>query len=85
MLNIESRTEIIFHFNKMSLQDPSVPMWVIKAKGQTHYVDHVDMESGVGFSTKETPDNPSTKGSIKFKGKLRIDKQANRVVATIYP
>ena len=69
----------------MSLQDPSVPMWVIKAKGQTHYVDHVDMESGVGFSTKETPDNPSTKGSIKFKGKLRIDKQDNRVVATIYP
>jgi hypothetical protein len=85
MLNIESRTEIIFHFNKMSLQDPSVPMWVIKAKGQTYYVDHVDMESGVGFSTKETPDNPSTKGSIKFKGKLRIDKQDNRVVATIYP
>ncbi len=85
MFNIESRTEIIFHFNKMSLQDPSVPMWVIKAKGQTHYVDHVDMESGVGFSTKETPDNPSTKGSIKFKGKLRIDKQDNRVVATIYP
>ncbi len=85
MLNIQTRTEIIFHFNKMSLQDPSVPMWVIKAKGQTYYVDHVDMESGVGFSTKETPDNPSTKGSIKFKGKLRIDKQDNRVVATIYP
>jgi hypothetical protein len=85
MLNVESRTEIIFHFNKMSLQDASIPMWVIKAKGQTHYVDHVDMESGVGFSTKETPDNPSTKGSIKFKGKLRIDKQDNRVVATIYP
>lgn len=85
MLNIQTRTEIIFHFNKMSLQDPSVPMWVIKAKGQTYYVDHVDMESGVGFSTKETPDNPSTKGSIKFKSKLRIDKQDNRVVATIYP
>lgn len=85
MLNIESRTEIIFHFNKMHLQDPSIPMWVIKAKGETYYVDHVDMESGVGFSTKETPDNPSTKGSIKFKAKLKIEKQNNRVIATIYP
>jgi len=69
----------------MSLQDPSIPMWVIKAKGETYYVDHVDMESGVGFSTKETPDNPSTKGSIKFKAKLKIEKINNRVVATIYP
>ena len=85
MLNIQSRTEIIFHFNKMSLQDPSIPMWVIKAKGETYYVDHVDMESGVGFSTKETPDNPSTKGSIKFKAKLKIEKIDNRVIATIYP
>lgn len=41
-------------------------MWVIKAKGLTHYVNHVDVID-VPFSTKETPDNPSTKGSIKFK------------------
>jgi hypothetical protein len=40
-------------------------MWVLKLKGQTFYVDHVD--SQIGFSTKETPDNISTKGSIKFK------------------
>ena len=40
-------------------------MWVLKIKGQTYYVNHV--ESKVGFSTKETPDNESTKGSIKFK------------------
>ena len=57
--------ELIFHFNKGHLADPSIPMWVIKAKGQTHYVEHVD--ANVGWSTKETPDNPSTKGSIKFK------------------
>ena len=69
----------------MSLQDPSIPMWVIKVKGETHYVDHVDVEAGVGFSTKETPDNPSTKGSIKFKAKLKIEKINNRVIATIYP
>lgn len=79
MFKIDKRTEIIFHFNKMHLQDANIPMWVIKAKGETYYVDHVDMESGVGFSTKETPDNPSTKGSIKFKGKLEIINNIARI------
>lgn len=79
MLKIDKRTEIIFHFNKMHLQDANIPMWVIKAKGETYYVDHVDMESGIGFSTKETPDNPSTKGSIKFKGKLEIINNIARI------
>ena len=40
-------------------------MWVLKIKGETYYVNHVD--SIVGFSTKETPDSNHTKGSIKFK------------------
>ena len=79
MLKIDKRTEIIFHFNKMHLQDTNIPMWVIKAKGETYYVDHVDMESGIGFSTKEPPDNPSTKGSIKFKGKLEIINNIARI------
>lgn len=79
MLKIDKRSEIIFHFNKMHLQDANIPMWVIKAKGETYYVDHVDMESGIGFSTKETPDNPSTKGSIKFKGKLEIINNIARI------
>lgn len=57
--------EVIFHFNKGHLKDPTIPMWVVKAKGQTHYVDHV--ESDASWSTKETPDNPSTKGSLKFR------------------
>lgn len=84
MLNIDKKTEIIFHFNKMSLQDTNIPMWVIKAKGETYYVNHVDMDAGVGFSTKETPDNPSTKGSIKFKGKLSITEKDNVLIAKIY-
>lgn len=57
--------ELIFHFNKASLSDPSIPMWVLKTRGETMYVNHVDCK--VGWSTKETPDNPSTKGSIKIK------------------
>lgn len=41
-------------------------MWVLKVDGNTYYVEHVDFEE-VSFSTKETPDNPHTKGSLKFK------------------
>jgi hypothetical protein len=48
-------------------------MWVLKCKGQTYYIHH--LESKVGFSTKETPDNPHTKGSLKFKGSLEIYEQ----------
>jgi len=80
-LIIDKRSEIIMHFNKMHLQDNNIPMWVIKVKGNTYYVDHVDVESGVGFSTKETPDNVHTKGSLKFKGKIEV-KQG---IARIYP
>lgn len=73
------------HFNKMHLQDVSIPMWVVKVKGETHYVNHVDIESGIGFSTKETPDNPHTKGSLKFKGKITITNINNEIIARIYP
>ena len=71
MLNIECK-EAVFHFNKGHLSDPTIPMWVIKAKGVSHYVNHVDCN--VPWSTKETPDNPTTKGSLKFKNcSLTID------------
>ena len=56
----------------MHLQDSKVPMWTIKHKGNTYYVNHMDVDPGVGFSTKETPDNPHTKGSLKIKAKLQI-------------
>jgi hypothetical protein len=58
-------------------------MWVIKCKGETHYVHHVNVGKGVGFSTKETPDNTSTKGSIKFKGILKIINDGNMLIAEI--
>jgi len=54
-------------------------MWVIKAKGETHYVNHVT--SQVGWSTKETPGNPATKGSIKFKSvNIFIDSNNDAVI-----
>jgi hypothetical protein len=60
----------VFHFNKGHLADPSIPMWVLKTKGESYYVNHVDCS--VPWSTKETPDNPSTKGSLKVKDCLLV-------------
>jgi hypothetical protein len=49
-------------------------MWVLKFHGETYYVDHVDCQ--VPWSTKETPDNSHTKGSIKVKDVLlQIDEE----------
>lgn len=64
MLRIEN-AEITFSFNKASINSPDIPPWVIKCKGQTFYVNHVTATAP--WSTKETPDNPSTKGSLKFR------------------
>lgn len=57
--------EVVFHFNKGHLADPTIPMWVVKTKGKSYYVHHVTAQ--MGWSTKETPDNDKTKGSLKFK------------------
>lgn len=43
-------------------------MWVLKTHGETFYVNHVDAD--MPWSTKETPDNNHTKGSIKFRDVL---------------
>lgn len=58
--------ECVFHFNKKHLEDPTIPMWVLKFNGNTTlYINHLD--ANIAWSTKETIDNPHTKGSIKFK------------------
>lgn len=62
--------ELVFHFNKKHLEDHTVPMWIIKAKGESYYVNHVTCE--LAWSTKETPDNSHTKGSIKIKKCLLV-------------
>lgn len=54
-----------FHFNKKYLEYDFLPMWIIKAKGKTWYVNHVDCK--VGWSTREQPDNVATKGAIRIK------------------
>lgn len=54
------------------MEDSNIPMWSIKTRGKTFYVNHVDCE--IPWSTKETPANSHTKGSIKIRNcMLRID------------
>jgi hypothetical protein len=77
-LEVESKN-IDFHFNKKSMEHEFIPMWVVKAKGKTYYVHH--MECLAGFTTRETPDNPKTKGSLRVKrGTLVIDAEGNAVI-----
>lgn len=78
---ITENDRIVFHFNKKHLEDSKIPMWTIKCKGESYYVNHLD--SSIGFSTKETPLNPVTKGSIMFRGKLSIVENNNQIIAII--
>ena len=45
-------------------------MWVVKTHGETFYVNHVTAD--MPWSTKETPLNSHTKGSIKFRECLLV-------------
>jgi len=65
--------KIVVHYNKAHNVDQTIPPWVCKHKGVTHYVSHVTVEPGVGFCTKEAPEHASTKAAILLKGTLVID------------
>ena len=73
---------IVFHFNKKHNEDATIPTWIVKHKGETYYVNHLD--SQVGFKTKETPDSEHTKGALQFKGKLRIVENESGIEAQIF-
>jgi hypothetical protein len=76
--------DVVFHFNKAHLTDSTIPMWVLKFHGETYYVNHV--ECNVPWSTKETPDNPHTKGSIKVKDcLLQIDDNNDAKLSQLTP
>lgn len=78
------KTRIVAHFNKAHNQDPAnIPPWVIKVKGQTFYVHHFEVDPGIGFSSKETPESPHTKASLLFKGCLTIYQTDGNIEARI--
>lgn len=82
MLLDETINRIVFHYNKSHNADKTIPQWVIKHKGNTYYVNHVS--SVIGFETKETPDSEHTKGSIQFKGRIRITEENGTITAQIF-
>lgn len=56
-------------------------MWVLKTKGTTYYVHSVTCT--VPWSTKQTPDNPHTKGAIKLKHCiLNIDEGGHAMITS---
>ena len=74
--------DLVFHFNKKHLEDETIPMWVVKTHGESFYVNHVT--SQLHWTTKETPDNERTKGSIKFKEcLLTIDPENNATISNL--
>ncbi len=62
-ITIETRVAD-WHFNKIVLQFPWMPKWVLKANGKQYYVEHLD--SRIGFSTREL-EAGSTLGMIRFR------------------
>lgn len=79
VLDITTR-EVIFHFNKAHLADPTIPMWVIKTKGETYYVNHLTADCP--WTTKESPDNNHTKGSLKFRNcRITIDENLDATIS----
>ena len=80
----EKKEVIVFHYNKHHNVDVNTPPWVIKTKGKTFYINHMDIMPGVGFSTNENPDNEHTKGTLKIKGSIKIEEIAGKTIATIY-
>lgn len=78
-IKIEDCDRVDFHFNKKHLEFSWIPMWVLKTKGKTFYVHHVN--ALCPWSTRETPDNDATKGSIRLRNcSLEIDAEG---VATL--
>lgn len=62
-LNLGVCKNVDFFFNKGHLEFPFMPMWVVKAKGRSYYVDEV--QANVPWTTKAKATG-STKGVIRF-------------------
>ena len=83
MFKQEEKDIIVFHYNKKHNENQSIPPWVIKHKGMTHYVHHLEVADGVSWNTKETPDNEHTKAALKIRGKLTLTTIDNKIYAKI--
>lgn len=73
--------KIKIFYNKAHNADPSIPPWICQSKGSTYNVSHVTISSGLGFSTKETPEHEATKASIVVKGTLTVSEEGEAVIS----
>lgn len=62
-LDLGACQRVDFHFNRGHNEFPFLPMWVIRAKGKSYYVNEV--EASVPWTTKAR-ENGSTKGVMRF-------------------
>ena len=80
-LTIENCKTIDFHFNKGSNEFKQLPMWIVKTKGKSFYVNHVT--SSTPWSTRETPEG-STRGMLRFKNShLNITKDGEAIIQAV--
>lgn len=72
-----------FHFNRGAIEFPFLPMWTLKTRGKTYYIQHLDA-SGVVMTTRETPEHPSTKGAIRFRrGRLTLNPDGTATLVSV--
>ena len=70
-LDLGECKNIDFHFNKGHIEFPFLPMWTIRAKGRSYYVQEVEFD--VPCTTRERATG-STKGVLRFtRGHVMID------------
>lgn len=58
-----SANRVDFSYNRGHNEFAFLPRWIVKMKGKTYYIDHID--SKVGFNTREL-DGGSTRGMLRF-------------------
>lgn len=83
MIEIAAK-EATFSFNKKSLEDNSIPPWILKTRGESWYVSHVTCH--MPWSTKHTPGNSHTQGAIKIKNAyIEISDSNEAVIHSLTP
>jgi hypothetical protein len=77
-LVLEDCRNIDFHFNKGSLEFPFLPMWVLKTKGMSFYINHI--EANIPWNTRELPEG-ATRGMIRLKnGEITISEDGTATI-----
>ena len=80
-LIIDDCRTIDFHYNKGSNIFPELPKWVLRTKGKTFYVHHIDAQCS--WTTRELMDG-STKGMLRFRNcRLIIDEKGEAKIENI--